>query len=139
MGEWMVRKSIKFPAWMLERLAVEKDRFAPFCENESDVIRLLLRIVFRCIDAGMLAQITEGLQGALRHTSCAHCGTQNFLAIAPGTASEAVVECEPLRPRSADRLNRRRSRRGVVVLGTEPLRFLPFRAFGLLSPERSLA
>ena len=144
MGEWMIRKSVKFPTWMLERLAFEKDRFAPFCENESDVIRLLLRIVFRCLDAGMLEQLVAGLQGGLGSTLCAHCGTEKVLAGVPEVVGAAALAKpkEEKRPRLVIPLNPPTPLRAagvLVVRGMESLRFHPFRAFGFRSPTGSLA
>lgn len=144
MGEWMIRKSVKFPAWMLERLAFEKERFAPFCENESDVIRLLLRIVFRCLDAGMLEQLVAGLQGGLGSTLCAHCGTEKVLAGVPEAAGAAALTNakEGKRPRLVISLNPPAPLRAVwdqVEQGMEPWKFHPFRAFDFRSPTGSLA
>jgi len=118
MGEWMVRKSIKFPGWMLERLNRERERFEPYCENESDVIRLLLRIVFRVIDAGMLEQMTRGLQGIQCHTVCAHCGTASSLETRPEMAAGAESLKEGDRPGSLRRLNRLESRRYRRAVGS---------------------
>lgn len=100
MGEYMVRKSIKFPAWMLERILREKERFEPFCENDSDVVRFFLRIVFRLIDAGMIGLITAAMQGTLGHTVCASCGAHRVLAGGPDTTTTG--------PRSAEDASRPR-------------------------------
>jgi hypothetical protein len=62
MGEYMVPKSFKFPRWMLTRLAVEQQRFAPFARNESETLRLLLHIAFSLIDNGSLERVLGALQ-----------------------------------------------------------------------------
>jgi hypothetical protein len=123
MGVEMIRKSVKFPLRMVERLEIEKERFSPFCENESDVIRLLLRIVFRCIDAGMLEQIVAVLQGTLRSTSTY--AAEELLAF-PKVEERAGPETSSFGPR-VDKLTGTNRRVAVLVPVMETVAFFsPF-------------
>jgi len=71
MGEWMIAKTFKFPAWMLTRLDVEQQRLAPFARTRSETLRLLLQFSFIFIDNESLERVLEALQGLQRKTLCA--------------------------------------------------------------------
>ena len=68
MGEWMIAKTFKFPAWMLARLELEQQRFHPFARTQSETLRLLLQFSFICIDNESLERVLEALQGLHRKT-----------------------------------------------------------------------
>ena len=68
MGEWMIAKTFKFPAWMLTRLDVEQQRLAPFARTQSETLRLLLQFAFHFIDSGSLERVLGALQDLQRKT-----------------------------------------------------------------------
>jgi len=110
MGEEMKRKSCRFPDWMLQRITRERERFHPFCEDDSHVIRMLLQFMFQIIDAGMLEQILEGLQGRL-------CGLRRTLSDGQALgAQESRPEEAGLR--RVEALRSRLSRSGLSRLRT---------------------
>ena len=111
MGEYMIRKSFRLPAAMLERLGVkELERFQPYCENDSDVLRTILRIWFRIIDVGMLEQVMEAVQGRLCQTLSDSVG-QKALDAGESRPEEAGL-------RRVEALRSRLSRSGLSRLRT---------------------
>lgn len=65
MGEWMVQVPTKLRSLTIDRIDADVQRFAPFCEGRSAIVRLLIDVAYAAVDRGMVPWDLAGVQGVL--------------------------------------------------------------------------
>lgn len=65
MSEWLTQVPVKLDAKIVSRLDDDVTRFLPFCTGRSAVIRVLIEVAYKQIDAGIVDWTPEGLQRVL--------------------------------------------------------------------------